>query len=332
MNTITLTHNERDANGNIVSIMYRSDDFVNATKMCQDTNRNIRVFYNANNIQVDADDRIQTAGRGGTWMQIPVAIQLAQWISQDYGNKFIELFANAFSDFRRAIRELQQRIEVREDEFAQGREEVDKLNEKSNALEKEIQRLNDELKVVITENERLHHTEGLIQENEKLRQETKEAMDKAAVAIEKYDKEIGYQHEWRDYETNYKTVIQLARDRYKIVLTEPTYKKVEKEMIRKWKEYHKDFNIKFEMKTAWERGKDKVDRRAPLNPEILKPEFPEPPKHFKKVTPRTIYTWHRRDWHLFDELLPLFKDDPPYNPLGCRDVSMYDFENKRLKV
>lgn len=302
-----LNHPDLDAEGNIVTVTLRDDGFVNVTKICRDVNKNLQLF--TRNREIDKNlvttSSIAADRGGGTWMHFSLAYDLAKWISDDYAAKFVEIFYKA---------------------YLQNRDDLQKLRKKNleqDALVREIERTKAEI-------ERMKASDQIIQENEQLRQENVRLKEKTKEAVERYDKEIGYKHRWENYEQNYKTAYQYVRDKYGIDMTESTYKNVEKEMVKRWKKKNAESNIQHNLRTAWERYNLEVAHVRPLNPEIVKPEFPEPPKHFKKITPRVINSYHRRDWHLIDDLYDMFKNDPPWNPLGCRDVSMYDFEKGKV--
>lgn len=286
--------------GRVLLSLHIKNDMINATRLCQSFSKQYGNFRHTHSYRVimnqllanfTRNDIERISKRTGSWISPLLLDCLCEYLSDDVAWK-ADVKNNLLKKGIKGDTQLQ-RINVLSQQVAQ--------------LEKQIQDMKYDTEIEVTratfdiecENER--H----VKENEELKRQCQEAQ-------KKYDKEISYKHHWNKYINEYKTVYEYARDMYRIDMTEATYKKVDKMVAKQQKARYAQAAIHHNLYTQLEKYSLLVSAVRPLNPEMLRPPEPRQPSHFKKITPRVMHTYHKRDWDLIDGLLDMYKDDPAY--------------------
>ena len=213
---------------------------------------------------------------------------------------------------------LQKNIDELQESEKNARTSLQQLQEESKL---QIQRLEDEAKVKIDQSEREGKSkieqleeeikckvEQLEVENNSLRQKVARLQKNYDNACERYNHEIGMQSRWTEWTRDWMTVYEYVLKTYKLQMSEQTFKRVEKAVGKKFIEkYSPDIPQHWKQINKYH---ELVSVVHPLNPNIEKPPLPRPPEHFKKNTPTNIRVYNRRDWHLIDDQIELFRDAP----------------------
>jgi hypothetical protein len=293
----------------ILTLIVR-DGMINATRLCAAFNKTYSNFRGTRPYEnemeklsgvyrvEDIEIRRRGGRKSGTWVSPALLPTLCDYLSNDPEWRKDVQYALSLAACQSG--HLRAENERRYNELRDSQERVAEL-------EKQIQDSKYDTEIEVT-----HATFDIECENEKIMKENEQLKRKCAEAQKKYDEEIGYKRHWNKYISEYKTVYEYARDMYRVDMTEATFKKVDKIVAKKQKERYADAAIRHNLYTQLEKYSLLVSSVRPLNPEMLRPPEPRQPPHFKKCTPRTIHTYHKRDWDLIDGLLEMYENEPAY--------------------
>lgn len=301
-------------NGKTLLSLHIENGMINSTKLCQTFKRNYGNFrrtriYKQRKADLSVscpDDKLELIDpRGGSWISPLLLSCLSDYLTDDLA------FAITVEDalLRNAVKNLDYATQVERltQQVNELTLQVDEMTQQIANLEKQIKDSQYDTEIEVT-----RATFDIECENERIMKENEELKRKCTEAQRKYDEEISYKHHWNKYIREYKTVYEYARDMYKIDMSEATFKKVDKIVAKKQKERYAQAAIHHKLYTQLEKYSLLVSSVRPLNAEMIKPPEPKQPSHFKKVTPRAMHTYHKRDWDLIDGLLDMYKDEPAY--------------------